>query len=202
MAINIPTGQDILRDTAIQYVNKAFVYITDCNPPLNAFSFCIIGNWPPHTYYQRGHDPLGSPLPTPLIHDLENQFLFFGILLSNVHKKWHQLRQWSQAILSFDLIAFIQAGQVQVHLFLFLINFKISIQAEKVKYLSILLISTFSLSLIMSGNCLHLEKRFNCAIPCSKITLRRCRLKVRRTCRKRRNSWLKQHVDTTFPRHC
>ena len=34
MEINIPTGQDILRDTAIQYVNKAFVYFTDCNPPL------------------------------------------------------------------------------------------------------------------------------------------------------------------------
>ena len=30
MEINIPTGQDI----SIQYVNKAFVYITDCNPPL------------------------------------------------------------------------------------------------------------------------------------------------------------------------
>ena len=28
MEINIPTGQDILRDIAIQYVNKAFVYIT------------------------------------------------------------------------------------------------------------------------------------------------------------------------------
>ena len=39
MEINIPTGQDILRDTAIQYVNKAFVYITDCNPPLtNVFT--------------------------------------------------------------------------------------------------------------------------------------------------------------------
>ena len=35
MEINIPTGQDILRDTAIQYVNKTFVYITDCNPPLS-----------------------------------------------------------------------------------------------------------------------------------------------------------------------
>ena len=35
MEINIPTGQDILRDIAIQYVNKAFVYITNCNPPLN-----------------------------------------------------------------------------------------------------------------------------------------------------------------------
>ena len=34
MEINIPTEQDILRDIAIQYVNKAFVYITDCNPPL------------------------------------------------------------------------------------------------------------------------------------------------------------------------
>ena len=34
MEINIRTGQDILRDIAIQYVNKAFVYITDCNPPL------------------------------------------------------------------------------------------------------------------------------------------------------------------------
>ena len=34
MEINIPTGQDILRDIAIQYVNKVFVYITDCNPPL------------------------------------------------------------------------------------------------------------------------------------------------------------------------
>ena len=34
MEINIPTGQDILRDVAIQYVNKAFVYITDCNRPL------------------------------------------------------------------------------------------------------------------------------------------------------------------------
>ena len=34
MEINIPTAQDILRDTAIQYANKAFVYITDCNPPL------------------------------------------------------------------------------------------------------------------------------------------------------------------------
>ena len=34
MEINIPTGQDILRDIAIQYVNKAFVYITNCNPPL------------------------------------------------------------------------------------------------------------------------------------------------------------------------
>ena len=33
MEINIPTGQDILRDIAIQYVNKAFVYVTDCNPP-------------------------------------------------------------------------------------------------------------------------------------------------------------------------
>ena len=32
MEINIPTGKDILRDIAIQYVNKAFVYITDCNP--------------------------------------------------------------------------------------------------------------------------------------------------------------------------
>ena len=35
MEINIPTGQDISRDIAIQYVNKAFVYITDYNPPLN-----------------------------------------------------------------------------------------------------------------------------------------------------------------------
>ena len=34
MEINIPTGQDVLRDIAIQYVNKAFVYITGCNPPL------------------------------------------------------------------------------------------------------------------------------------------------------------------------
>ena len=34
MEINIPTGQDVLRDTAVQYANKAFVYITDCNPPL------------------------------------------------------------------------------------------------------------------------------------------------------------------------
>ena len=34
MEKNIPTGRDILRDIAIQYVNKAFVYITDCNPPL------------------------------------------------------------------------------------------------------------------------------------------------------------------------
>ena len=34
MEINISTEQDILRDTAILYVNKAFVYITDCNPPL------------------------------------------------------------------------------------------------------------------------------------------------------------------------
>ena len=34
MKINIPTGQDILRDIAIQNVNKAFVYITNCNPPL------------------------------------------------------------------------------------------------------------------------------------------------------------------------
>ena len=28
MEINIPTEQDILRDMRIQYVNKAFVYIT------------------------------------------------------------------------------------------------------------------------------------------------------------------------------
>ena len=35
MEINILTGQDILRDIAIQYVNKAFVYINDCNPPLS-----------------------------------------------------------------------------------------------------------------------------------------------------------------------
>ena len=34
MEINIPTGPDILRDIAIQYVNKPFVHITDCNPPL------------------------------------------------------------------------------------------------------------------------------------------------------------------------
>ena len=34
MEINIPTGPDILGDIAIQYVNRAFVYITDCNPPL------------------------------------------------------------------------------------------------------------------------------------------------------------------------
>ena len=34
MEMNIPTGQDILRDIAIKYVNKAFVYITDSNPPL------------------------------------------------------------------------------------------------------------------------------------------------------------------------
>ena len=49
MEINIPTGQDILRGIAIQYVNKAFVYI-DCNPPLRsgvpvvkARSFCCKG---------------------------------------------------------------------------------------------------------------------------------------------------------------
>ena len=35
MEINIPTEQDIFRNKAIQYVNKAFVYITDCNPSLN-----------------------------------------------------------------------------------------------------------------------------------------------------------------------
>ena len=34
MEINIPTGPDILWDIAIQYVDKEFVYITDCNPPL------------------------------------------------------------------------------------------------------------------------------------------------------------------------
>ena len=34
MEINFPTGQDILRVIAIQYVNKAFVYITDCDPSL------------------------------------------------------------------------------------------------------------------------------------------------------------------------
>ena len=36
MKINIPTGQDIIREIAIQYVYKAFVYITDCNPPLRS----------------------------------------------------------------------------------------------------------------------------------------------------------------------
>ena len=42
MEINIPTGQDILRDIAIKYVNKAFVYITDCNPPLmKAIAFYV-----------------------------------------------------------------------------------------------------------------------------------------------------------------
>ena len=35
MEINLPTEQDILRDIVIQYVNIAFVYITDCNPPLS-----------------------------------------------------------------------------------------------------------------------------------------------------------------------
>ena len=34
MEKNIPTEQDILRDIAILYINKTFVYITDCNPPL------------------------------------------------------------------------------------------------------------------------------------------------------------------------
>ena len=38
MEINIPTEQDILRDITIQYVNKAFVYITDCNPPLIVYT--------------------------------------------------------------------------------------------------------------------------------------------------------------------
>ena len=36
MGINIPTGQDISRHIAIQYVDKAFVYITDCNAPLRS----------------------------------------------------------------------------------------------------------------------------------------------------------------------
>ena len=39
MEINIPTGQDILRDIAIQYVNKALVYITDCNLPLKTWCY-------------------------------------------------------------------------------------------------------------------------------------------------------------------
>ena len=39
MKINIPTGQDILRDIAIQYVNKAFVYIANCNQLLSAILF-------------------------------------------------------------------------------------------------------------------------------------------------------------------
>ena len=54
--------------------------------------------------------------------------------MSDVEEKWYQLRQWLQEILSFDLIA----EQVQIHLFLFSINFKIFLQAEEVKYLSIL----------------------------------------------------------------
>ena len=37
MEINIPTEQDIFRDKAIQNVNNAFVYITDCNPPLKIY---------------------------------------------------------------------------------------------------------------------------------------------------------------------
>ena len=36
MEINIPTGQNILRHTAIRYVNKGFVHITDNNPPLKS----------------------------------------------------------------------------------------------------------------------------------------------------------------------
>ena len=38
MEINIPTGKDISSDITIQYVSKAFVYITDCNSPLNMFT--------------------------------------------------------------------------------------------------------------------------------------------------------------------
>ena len=34
MEVNIPTERGILIPIAIQYVNKEFVYTTDCNPPL------------------------------------------------------------------------------------------------------------------------------------------------------------------------
>ena len=37
-AVYIPTGRDILRDIETEYLIKAFVYITDCNPPLKLMS--------------------------------------------------------------------------------------------------------------------------------------------------------------------